>query len=246
MEQKKERRDREVFSVKHMLLLLGILAILAAGIWGYNLFRLKNIRFDGLTRYSEEEFINKLDQGFLTSLTPFFCLTDTFSEKEIPFVETYEIDYVDRQTARIRVHEKRVTGCVVVMGRYMFFDKDGIVVESSDSLVPGIPVVTGLEFDEIVLYRKLQVQKLSLFDTILELTRLFEQYSIPVQEVSFSSGYEVTLHLENITVLLGKKQTYDDAVRALDEILLSLSGRTGTLDMRNYSQENGEVILKEP
>ena len=61
MEQKKERRDREVFSVKHMLLLLGILAILAAGIWGYNLFRLKNIRFDGLTRYSEEEFINKLD-----------------------------------------------------------------------------------------------------------------------------------------------------------------------------------------
>ena len=245
IEQEKDRTEAGL-SIKHMLIILGVLIVLAAGIWSYNLYRLRNITFDGLTRYTEEEFLGKLDDGFLNELTPFFCLSDTWARKEIPFIEKYEIDYVDRQSVRIRVHEKRVTGCVIIMGRYMFFDKDGIVVESSDSLVEGIPVITGLKFDEIVLYQKLQVQKESLFDTILELARLIEQNTVAVQEISFDSNYEVTLYLKDITVLLGKRTSYDETIHALTGILESISGRTGTLDMRNYTRENGEVILKEP
>lgn len=233
------------FSVKQMLVILVVLAVLAAGIWGYNLYRLKNITVEGLTRYTEEEFLEKLELGFLTSITPLYCLSDSLAQKEIPFVEKYEITYVDQQSAKVTVHEKRVTGCVVIMGRYMYFDKDGIVVESSDSRVAGIPVITGLEFNEIVLYKELQVQKQSLFNTILELTRLIEQNHIEAEEISFDSTYEVTLYLENITVLLGKKTSYDEELNALEGILASIGGRTGTLDMRNYTKENGEVILKE-
>jgi len=243
--QEAEKTKESWPSIRFLLGVLGILLLLAAGVWGYNFYRLKNITIDGLSRYSEEEFVSKLEQGFLSSLTPAFCLTDTLRQKEIPFIEQYEIDYVDRQSARIYVHEKRVTGCVVIMGRYMFFDKDGIVVESSDTVLPGIPVVTGLKFDEIVLYKKLKVQKESLFDTILELTRLIEQHEISVQEISFDSGYEVTLKLEDITVLLGKRTSYDEEINALAGILTSIQGRKGILDMQNYSKENGEVILKE-
>lgn len=245
MEQENEKTKESRISINFLLGVLGILLVLAAGIWSYNLFRLKNITIDGLTRYTEEEFAGMLDRGFFTSLTPVFCLTDTAFQKEIPFVEQYEIDYVDRQSVRIYVHEKRVTGCVVIMGRYMFFDKDGIVVESSDTRMEDIPVVTGLKFDEIVLYQKLKIQKESLFDTILELARLIEKHEITVQEISFDSGYEVTLELDGITVLLGKKTSYDEEINALSGILTSISGRTGVLDMRNYSGENGEVILKE-
>ena len=96
-----------------------------------------------------------------------------------------------------------------------------------------------------MLYQKLRVQKQSLFDTILQLTRLVEQNGISVNEIAFDSGYEVTLYLEDVTVLLGKKTSYDEAVNALAGILDSIKGRTGTLDMRNYSAENSDVILKE-
>ena len=232
-------------SGKRMITILGVLFAVAAVIWGFNAYRLKQVTFEGLTRYSEEEFLEKLGDSFFYSVTPFFCLTDTVMQKEIPFVEKYEIDYVDRQTAKVLVHEKRVTGCVIIMGRYMFFDKDGIVVESSAACVDGIPVVTGLEFDEIVLYKKLQVQKQSLFDTILKITGLIEKNNIAVQELSFDSNYEATLQIGDITVLLGKRTSYDEALNALDGILAAMDGRTGTLDMRNYSEENREVILKE-
>jgi len=238
MEQNKE-------SIKRFGVLLGILAVLAAAIWSYNLLRLKQVTYDGLTRYTEEEFFEKLDTGLLSLVTPLFCLTDTVSPKEIPFVEKYEIDFVDRQTARVRVYEKRVTGCVIVMGRYMFFDKDGIVVESTDTPLEGVPVITGLKFDEILLFRKLKVQKQSLFDTILQLTRLLELNEIPVEEIEFDSNYEVILHRKDVTVLLGKRTSYDEVLNALKGILISISGKEGTLDMRNYSRENGEVILKQ-
>lgn len=232
-----------------MKLLLGMAGVLLLGIvlfGGYHRYRLENVTIEGLTRYTEEEFRGKLEHGFITSLTPFFCLTDMIEQIEIPFIEKYEIEYVNPQTARIIVHEKRVTGCVVIMGRYMFFDKDGIVVESSSERIPGIPVITGLEFNEIVLYQKLQVQKQSLFDTILQLARLIEQNHLEVEEIFFDSAYEVTLYAGDITVLLGKRVSYDEALNALAGILEAIGPRTGTVDMRNYSKENGEVILKEP
>lgn len=242
----KDRTEERGLSIKTMAVILCVLFFLAALVWSCNLYRLKQVNFEGLTRYTEAEFREKLEQGVMTSLTPLFCLSDSLAQKEIPFVEKYEIDYVDRQTARVVVHEKRVTGCVVIMGRYMFFDKDGIVVESSSERIPGIPVVTGLEFNEIVLYQKLSVQKQSLFDTILQLTRLMEQKEIQVQEIAFDSNYEVTLYAGDITVLLGKKTNYDEEMNALAGMLAVMGERTGMLDMRNYSRENGEVILKEP
>lgn len=246
IEQEKDKTKEFALSAKQMIWILVVVALLAAGIWSYNLYRLKHITIDGLTRYTEAEFLEKLGTNYLYSVTPLFCLSDAVSQKEIPFVERYEIDYVDRQTARILVHEKRVTGCVVIMGRYMFFDKDGIVVESSANRIADIPVVTGLEFNEIVLYRKLQVQKQSLFDTILQITRLIEKNGLEVREISFDSGYEVTLQLDDFTVLLGKKTSYDESLDALAGILKSVPGRKGTLDMRNYTRENGEIFLKEP
>lgn len=232
-------------SVKQMVVILGVLTLLSAGIWGFNYFRLKNITVEGLSRYTKAEFLQKLETGFPFVLTPLYSFQDSLAQKTIPFVEKYEIEYIDRHSVRVIVHEKRVTGCVIVMGRYMFFDKDGMVVESSNVRLEGIPVITGLKFDEIALYRKLKVQKQSLFDTILELTRLVEQKNIVSKEISFDSNYEVTLHLDTVTVLLGKRTSYDEPINALGGILESLQGRTGTVDMRNYSKENGEVILKE-
>jgi cell division protein FtsQ len=244
-EQSKENTTGFWLSVRQMMVILGVLALLAAGIWGYNLYHLQEVTVEGLTRYTKEEFLEKLESGFPFVLTPVYCIQDSLVQKQIPFVEKYEIEYTGRQTARITVHEKRVTGCVIIMGRYMFFDKDGIVVESSDTPVEGIPVITGLKFIEITLYSKLNVQKQSLFDTILEITRLIEQKGIIAKEISFDSNYEVTMYLDSVTVLLGKRTSYDEPVKALAGILESLQGRTGTVDMRNYTKENGEVILKE-
>ena len=230
--------------MKKMLVFLVVLFAMAVLIWGYNLFRLKEIQYEGLTRYTEEEFTERLTDSFLSTWTPFFCMKDGSGQEEIPFVEKYEVQYVDRNTARIVVHEKRVIGCIPIMGRYMYFDKDGIIVESSADRMNNIPIVDGLDFTEIVLYGKLQVQKQSLYDVILSLYDLIELNNLQIDKISFSPDYEVTLYTENFEIQLGKKTTYDVQMNALQGILKAAGDRSGILDMRNYSKENKEFILK--
>lgn len=229
---------------KRMIALAGVIVFIAVLFWVYHSFRLQEVSFEGLTRYTEEEFIQRLEGNFFMTITPCFAISDKIEQKEIPFIEQYEIFYVDANTARVIVHEKRVIGCILIMGRYMYFDKDGIVVESSAERIESIPMITGLEFQEIALYKKLQIQKQSLYHTILQLTRLIEQNGISVQEIAFDSNYEVTLFCGGITVELGKKDNYDEALNALQGILEMTRERTGSLDMRNYSKENPDVILK--
>lgn len=224
-------------------LVLTLIGVIAVVLFCHS-FELKNVTIEGLTRYSREEFIQKLEIKFPGNLTPVFCSVDELWQKEIPYVEKYEITYMDKNTARIVVHEKRVTGCVCVMGRYLYFDKDGIVVNSSAERMKSVPVITGLEFTEIALYQKLQIQKESLFKQILQLTTLIEANEIAVDEIAFDANYEVTLLVGEITVKLGKKENYDEPLNALKGILDVLDARTGTLDMRNYSKENQDVNFK--
>lgn len=241
-----EKMTKEVKrQVIKMSVIIGALLLVAILVWSYNLFRLKEISYEGLTRYTEEEFSKKLQGSFLSTCTPFFCMTDTFHEKEIPFIETYEIRYQSRHSVKIVVHEKRVVGCIALMGRYLYFDKDGIIVESAETLIEDVPIVEGLEFKELVLYQKLEIQKQSLFDTILELTRLIEENGLTVQKITFSPDYQVTLSSGSIEIQLGKRTSYDEPLQALKGILAVAGERKGTLDMRNYSKENPDVILKQ-
>ena len=43
------------------------------------------------------------------------------------------------------------------MSSYMYFDKDGIIVESSVEQLPGVPWITGLDFGHIILHQPLPV-----------------------------------------------------------------------------------------
>ena len=56
------------------------------------------------------------------------------------------------------MYTKRAWWAVSYMSSYMYFDKDGIIVESSSQKLPGIPWITGLKFGHIVLYQKLPVE----------------------------------------------------------------------------------------
>ena len=229
---------------KRWTVVIVVLAFVMVICFGCQAFRVKHITIEGLTRYTQEEFLERLEYNSLLRLTPVYSIWDSIVQKEIPFIEKYEIRYVDRNTVHITVHEKRVIGCVLLMGRYLYFDKDGIVVESSSEKEELIPVISGLEFNEITLYKKLNIQKESLFEQILSLARLIEKNEIAVEKIAFDSNYEVTLSVGEITILLGKKENYDESLNALRGILEVMNAASGTLDMRNYSSENPDVIFK--
>ena len=69
----------------------------------------------------------------------------------IPFISTLEVEALSAGHIRIRVYEKTIVGYVSYMGTNLYFDKDGMVVESSTEVLDGVPQISGLTFSEVTL-----------------------------------------------------------------------------------------------
>src|SRR5690606_26754014 len=158
----------------------------------------QSITIKGVTRYTPEEIQGKIIQTKYDNNTLLLYIRlKYFTEINIPFIEDIDLEILDNHSVNIIVYEKKVTGCVNFLGEYLYFDKDGIVVESSAKRLEDIPQIKGLKFDKIILHEKLEVQKDELFDIILNLTQLIDKYELDIDTISFNSKYEVTVECDN-------------------------------------------------
>ena len=89
------------------------------------------------------------------------------------------------------------------MSSYMYFDKDGIIVESSNSKLEGVPLVTGLEFGQIVLNRPLPVKNQQIFERVMNLTQILSVFELQTDRIHYDEHGNVTLSIDEIEVYLG-------------------------------------------
>ena len=195
----------------------------------------KTITVEGNVHYSNDEIVsmvmkNKLDHNSL-------YLSMKYRKKGIvgiPFIEKMSVDIMSPDTIKITVYEKAVAGYIEYLGKYMYFDKDGIIVETSDVKTAGIPQVTGLQFDYVVLHEKLPIDNDTMFQSILDITQLLTKYEISIDKIYFDQNNQMTLYFENIRVRLGDISNIDDKIMRLKAILPELEGQKGILRMENY------------
>lgn len=210
-----------------------------------NVYRLEEITVEGLTYYTEEEFVAKIADQVARKNTLLFRLQNWHDgERVIPYIETYDITMEDNNTIHIQVYEKILVGCVKIMGQYLYFDKDGLVTETSMEQLPEVPLIKGLEFDRIVLHEKLNIQKDELYDVILNLTKAVRDYQIPAEMITFNSRGEVELEVGTLTVELGKRDVYDLSIKKLAELYPKVSGRKLTIDLSDFDGGDEDIIAK--
>ena len=136
-----------------------------------------------------------------------------------------------------------MAGYVEYLGHYLYFDKDGIVVESSTQQIEGLPFVTGLDFDYITLHEKLPVEKEDVFRLILNITQLLTKYKIETDKIYFDNNYNITLYFGQVRVFLGTSDYIDEKINRLRFILPELEGHSGVLHMENYEGEGDKFTF---
>lgn len=205
--------------------------------------KVKSITVEGGEHYTAEEIKERILNDAFDRYTPFITLKEKlgFKHETIPFVEKVEIEVVDKNTVRLVVHDKVISGCVEHMGNNMYFDREGIVVESTNEKYDRVPVVTGVEFTSVVLNKRLEVENASIFSGIMELTQLFEKYGLEVDEINYDILGNVTLYVDGSIIQMGKTDNYDYRVNGLKNILEQTGETKYKLDMRNYGPENTDV-----
>jgi cell division protein FtsQ len=168
------------------------------------------------------------------------------SVENIPFLDAMDVTVLAPDTIKITVYEKALAGYVKYMNTYVYFDKDGYVVESSSIRTAGIPQVTGLSFDYVVLGQPLPVKEeyKDVFGTILELTKLLNKYELSADRIYFHSDSEITLYFGDAKVALGSEtDKLEDKIMCLPNMLPNLQGLSGTLQMETYN-DKGEYTFK--
>lgn len=205
-------------------------------------YRVTNVEVVGNSHYTEQEIKDMVLKGnvFDNSL----LLNIKYRNKsieDIPFVEKMDVEVKSNDTIRILVYEKKLAGCISYLGNYMYFDREGIVVESSPQVTEGVPEITGLRFNHVLLYEQLPVERSEIFQEILELTQLLDKYEIIADKIYFDADNNVTLYFGDARVLIGSKNHIDEKIMQLSVIVPSIQGKAGVLDMREY--ETGTTTL---
>ena len=127
----------------------------------------------------------------------------------------------------------------------MYFDREGIVVESASEATDGVPEITGLNFGSVQLYKKLPVENEDIFKEIMNLTQLLEKYEIAADKIYFDLNMNVTLYFGQARVRLGNGNRIDEKIMQLSAIVPSIEGKKGQLDMSELN-ENTKTLTFEP
>ncbi len=212
--------------------------VLLAGILCFSL-RITQVEVTGNKQYTQEEIAGFLFPDSKSRNTLLCFLQDRFRKHiQIPFVEDYEIVFQAPNHVEVIVYEKSVVGYVSYMSSYMYFDKDGIIVESANEALPGVPLITGLKFGQIVLYQKLPLEKEEIFQEILNLTQILTINHLQVDRIQYGRYGDITLYMKGIEVLLGNGGNLNGKVSELKDMLPQLEGVSGILHLEDYDEAN--------
>lgn len=217
------------------LLLTGALASL----------RIRTVTVTGNERYTAEEMEDFIFDTNL-SKNPVYCyVAYRFRpHKSIPFVEDYKIVFRSPMDVEIITYEKSVVGCVSYMSSLMYFDKDGIIVESTKEALPGVPLVTGLSFGHIVLHRPLPVENDGIFEELLNLTQILATYEVSADRIQFGKDKTLTLVLGELEVELGTNAQMNGKISELRDIIRDYPELSGTLYLDSYDETNSNPMYR--
>lgn len=224
-----------------------VITFVIAGVSGYLVFgyHVDKVSVVGNEHYSDKEIKAMVLKGGLKDNSLLLALEyRNKSMKDIPFVETMDIEIIDNHSIKINVYEKALAGCVDYLGRYMYFDREGIVVESSEDATKGVPEVTGLDFNEVLLFEPLPVDDPDVFALILSITQLLKKYEIVADKIHFEKNGKVELYCDKVRVNLGKADYLDEKIMQLPNILPHLEGKKGVLQMEEYNGNTQTVTFE--
>ena len=226
-------------SVLLISFLFGLALLFLLGFILFSSFEVEdeNVTVTGNKHYTDEQIRDIVMDGVLGHNTLYLYFKyKNRSLSGIPFVETMDVNILSANALNVTVYEKAIAGYVEYLDHYMYFDKDGIVVESSSVRQRDIPCISGLDFDNVVLYERLPIEDEDIFKSILSITQLLSKYEVETDKIYFNADKEVTLYFENAKVEMGSLENIDEKMIKLQGIIPELSGLSGTLYMDSYTE----------
>ena len=212
--------------------------ILVAVIAFFSYYKVDSIEVRGTTHYTDEEVKKMVLRGPLASnsvLAP--LLYSTTNTGDIAYVDAFKVTQLNRSTICISVKEKKTVGCIKYLDSYIYFDRNGIFVEGSQTRDETVPYFDGIQVNSIVMDEKLDIKGDTVLNTAVALSTIFQKNDIIPDHIQFDSSYSISLIYGDITVQLGKDEDLEEKMNRVIAILPKIQGKKGILHMESVSTD---------
>ncbi len=229
---------------KWIIILFLILMLIAAALWAGNYvlskYHVENVYVDGNVHYTDDEIKEMIMTGVLGDNSLYLSRKyKNWEAKNVPFIDAITVETLSPDTIKITVYEKALAGYVKYLDTFMYFDKDGYLIENSSVRTAGIPQITGLSFSYAIIGQPLPVDDDKVFGDILTITKLLKKYELSADKIQFEKG-DVTVCFGGVDAKLGNERSrLEDKIMRLRQILPELEGKRGMLHMENYDEMHG-------
>ena len=239
----KRRRRKWIFIVFAVMILIAV--VLWEGNYLLSKYHVETVYVDGNIHYSEDEIKEMIMGGVLGDNSLYLSYKyKNWTVKDVPFIDAITVETLSPDSIKITVYEKALAGYVKYLDAFMYFDKDGYLIENSSVRTVGIPQITGLSFSYAVLGQPLPVEDPKVFSDILTITKLLKKYELTAEKIHFENG-NVTLIFGNVRVALGdERNRLEDKIMNIPFFLESLNGKKGVLHMESYDETKGKYVFK--
>lgn len=242
---KKKRKKKwkiAVLIILYLLLFLSVGALIVI-----KLFTVEKMEVTGTKRYAEEEIEAWLLNDEYSWNSMYVYLKYKFSEpRELPFVDSVDLSLKSPHILKVKVHDKVLAGRVYVktLGQNAYYDKDGIVVEMSSEVIKGVPNISGLDVEQIVLHEKLPIKGKSVLKNLLSLTQMLKKYKLEPDSIKYGEEGSYTLKYGKLSVLLGQAENFNQKIERLSYIMPDLEGQKGTLHLESWTENTKDITFE--
>ena len=241
-----ERKRKKRKKIKIIVILSFFLVLVLSGCLVIHLFTVKAVEVEGNELYSDEQIAASiLNDSYSWNSLYVYLKYKMLDTKEVPFVDTMEVTLKDPHKIHINVYEKGLLGYLYIesIGQNAYFDKDGFVEETSSKIIEGVPKITGISCEHVVLYEKLPLENKKALKTLLSLTQTLKKYELIPDTIDYNTNREITLYYGNVAVMLGNSDNLTEKISRLSYIYPSIAGLNGVLHMESWSEETSDITF---
>ena len=217
-----------------LFVVLSVFVIIWAVFFKSPYFSIKEIQVNGLDNLTEEQVVNMLS---VKNGENIFSFSTSKCEKQIKkshYVENVKVSRDLPSKVVVNLNEYKLRGYVPYMGSYLFINENGLILDIQKNITKQCPVVEGLNFDSFTVGEILAVDNPSAFDTMVELSKLFDKYKLlqDVIRVDITNLNDIHFYVNKVDVEFGSMDNANRKILMLNEVLKQLdSNYAGILNL---------------
>lgn len=207
-------------------------------------FKVTEIQVVGNKFYSDEEIKKMVLDAPIAGNSVLAMLTKTEEKtKDAKMIERVTLKRRNRNTIVVQVKEKQIIGYFEFEGKYINFDRQGIIQIFTEKPMKGVPLIEGFKVKEAKQGEKLKGINTKKLNTILSVGKMLEKTPQKPDKLFFNHMSQLVLYYAKVEVRLGSDENMDEKMNRLEGILPQLEGMEGILHLENITEDTQTVVF---